>query len=66
MYLIDEEGILETRDVNARFVNSKPEAIEAIYIILIGMVLPSVEPFISLFILSGEKNETPIENILTF
>ena len=32
MYLIDEEGILETRDVNARFVNGKPEAIEAIYI----------------------------------
>jgi photosystem II protein len=32
MYLIDEEGTLETRDVNARFVNGKPEAIEAIYI----------------------------------
>jgi photosystem II protein len=32
MYLIDEEGVLETRDVNARFVNGKPEAIESIYI----------------------------------
>ena len=32
MYLVDQEGILETRDVNARFVNGKPEAIEAIYI----------------------------------
>ena len=32
MYLIDKEGILETRDVNARFVNGKPEAIESIYI----------------------------------
>jgi photosystem II protein len=32
MYLIDNEGILETRDVNARFVNGKPEAIESIYI----------------------------------
>lgn len=32
MYLIDEEGILETRDVNVRFVNGKPEAIESIYI----------------------------------
>ena len=32
MYLIDEEGILETRDVNARFRNGKPEAIESIYI----------------------------------
>lgn len=32
MYLIDEEGTLETRDVNARFLNGKPEVIEAIYI----------------------------------
>jgi photosystem II protein len=32
MYLIDEEGTLETRDVNARFINGKPEAIESIYI----------------------------------
>lgn len=32
MYLIDEEGILETRDVNARFKNGKPETIESIYI----------------------------------
>ena len=32
MYLIDEEGILETRDVNACFINGKPEAIESIYI----------------------------------
>jgi photosystem II protein len=32
MYLIDEEGILETRDINARFSNGKPEAIEVIYI----------------------------------
>lgn len=32
MYLIDEEGVLETRDVNARFINGKPEVIESIYI----------------------------------
>ena len=32
MYLIDEEGTLETRDVNARFVNGKPQSIESIYI----------------------------------
>jgi len=32
MYLIDEEGVLETRNVNAKFVNGKPEAIESIYI----------------------------------
>ena len=32
MYLIDKEGILETRDVNARFINGKPEIIESIYI----------------------------------
>jgi photosystem II protein len=32
MYLLDEEGILETRDVNAVFINGKSEAIEAIYV----------------------------------
>jgi photosystem II protein len=32
MYLMDIEGTLETRDVNARFVNGKPEAIESVYI----------------------------------
>nr|BDA98935.1 photosystem II protein W [Chroomonas debatzensis] len=32
MYLIDEEGELVTRDVNARFVNGKPQGIEAIYV----------------------------------
>lgn len=32
MYLIDEEGVLETRDVNARFRSGKPESIESIYI----------------------------------
>ena len=33
MYMIDQEGILETRDVSASFVNGKPRAIESIYII---------------------------------
>nr|QYB18973.1 W protein of photosystem II [Climaconeis cf. scalaris]QYB19180.1 W protein of photosystem II [Climaconeis cf. scalaris] len=32
MYLIDEEGILETRVVNIRFKKGKPKLIEAIYI----------------------------------
>ena len=32
MYLVDEEGTLETKDVNAKFINGKPEAIEAVYI----------------------------------
>lgn len=32
MYLVDDEGTLETKDVNAKFVNGKPEAIEATYI----------------------------------
>ena len=32
MYLIDKEGILETRDVNAQFIKGKPQAIESIYI----------------------------------
>lgn len=33
MYLIDEEGELMTKEVKAKFVNGKPEAIEAIYFI---------------------------------
>nr|YP_010277187.1 photosystem II protein Psb28 [Thalassionema nitzschioides]UHY40710.1 photosystem II protein Psb28 [Thalassionema nitzschioides] len=32
MYLIDKEGTLETRDVSAKFVKGKPQAIESIYI----------------------------------
>jgi photosystem II 13kDa protein len=32
MYLIDEEGVLITKNVNARFVNGKPISIEALYI----------------------------------
>ena len=31
MYLIDEEGQMVTRDVNAKFVNGKPAALEATY-----------------------------------
>ncbi|WP_017717741.1 photosystem II reaction center protein Psb28 [Kamptonema formosum] len=31
MYMIDEEGELSTREVNAKFINGKPSAIEAIY-----------------------------------
>nr|YP_009297843.1 photosystem II protein W [Kumanoa americana]AOM67577.1 photosystem II protein W [Kumanoa americana] len=33
MYLLDEEGELVTRDVNAKFVNGQPKAIESVYII---------------------------------
>ena len=33
MYLKDEEGKLFTKDVNAKFINGKPQAIESIYII---------------------------------
>jgi photosystem II protein len=32
MYLVDEEGELVTREVKGRFVNGKPEALEAIYL----------------------------------
>ena len=32
MYLIDEEGTIETRDINVRFFNGKPESVECIYI----------------------------------
>ena len=33
MYLVDEEGELVTREVNAKFINGKPEALEALYVI---------------------------------
>nr|QOS04523.1 photosystem II 13kD protein [Sarcopeltis skottsbergii] len=33
MYLTDEEGEMVTKDVNAKFINGKPQAIESIYII---------------------------------
>lgn len=33
MYLQDEEGEMVTKDVNAKFINGKPQAIESIYII---------------------------------
>ncbi len=33
MYLIDDEGEITTREVNAKFVNGQPDAIEATYII---------------------------------
>lgn len=32
MYLIDEEGTLETRNVNVYFIHGKPEILESIYI----------------------------------
>lgn len=32
MYMIDEEGELTTREVKAKFVNGKPEALEALYV----------------------------------
>jgi len=32
MYLVDNEGVLVTKDVNARFINGKPTSIEAVYI----------------------------------
>lgn len=32
MYMIDEEGEIMTREVTAKFINGKPTALEAIYI----------------------------------
>ncbi|PMB13966.1 photosystem II reaction center protein Psb28 [Fischerella thermalis CCMEE 5282] len=32
MYMIDEEGEIVTREVKGRFVNGKPEALEAVYL----------------------------------
>jgi photosystem II protein len=33
MYMVDEEGELVTREVNAKFINGQPEALEATYVI---------------------------------
>jgi photosystem II 13kDa protein len=32
LYMIDEEGEIVTREVKAKFINGKPEALEAVYI----------------------------------
>jgi photosystem II protein len=32
MFLVDDEGEISTNDVNARFVNGKPQAIESVYV----------------------------------
>ena len=32
MYMIDEEGVLETRDISINFVNGKPRVVKSIYI----------------------------------
>ena len=32
MYMIDEEGELITREINGKFVNGKPEALEVFYL----------------------------------
>ncbi len=32
MYMLDEEGEISTREVKAKFINGKPAALEAIYI----------------------------------
>jgi photosystem II 13kDa protein len=32
MYMIDEEGEITSRDVNAKFVNGKPQALEVTYV----------------------------------
>jgi len=32
MYLIDQEGVLETREINTKFREGKPEMMEAIYV----------------------------------
>jgi len=32
MYMVDEEGEIVTREVKAKFINGKPEALEVIYV----------------------------------
>lgn len=54
MYLIDDEGEISTREVNAKFINGQPEAIEAVY------VMKSVEAwdrFIRFMERYAEENE---------
>ena len=33
MFLIDQEGTISTRDINAKFIQGKPKTIQATYII---------------------------------
>lgn len=54
MYMIDDEGEISTREVNAKFINGQPEAIEAVY------VMKSVEAwdrFIRFMERYAEENE---------
>ena len=53
MYLIDHEGVLETRNVSAKFINGKPEAIESIYIMKSPEALDRFIRFIERY---GETN----------
>jgi len=32
MFLIDKEGVLSTKDLNAKFIEGKPKTLEALYI----------------------------------
>lgn len=53
MYLTDEEGIIKTTSVNAKFINGRPEVVEAIYI----MKTPEDwDRFIRFMKRYGEKN----------
>lgn len=54
MYMIDEEGEISTREVNAKFINGRPAALEALY------VMKSVEEwdrFIRFMERYAEENE---------
>lgn len=53
MYMIDEEGTLSTKDVNARFLNGKPIAIESVYIMKTS---DDWDRFIRFMERYGEKN----------
>jgi photosystem II protein len=53
MYMIDNEGTLVTKDVNARFLNGKPVAIECIYIM---KTAEDWDRFIRFMERYGEKN----------
>jgi photosystem II 13kDa protein len=53
MYLIDEEGEIVTREVKAKFVNGKPEGLEALHVM---KSLEEWDRFMRFMKRYGEKN----------
>merc|ERR1711935_1219629 len=54
MFMVDEEGEISTTDVNARFANGKPQAIESTYVMTSPMEWDRFMRFMESY---GEANE---------